>query len=192
MVWADPKVENFTITLDYDNQFLGGGGSGWNSGDFIYYPNTYWWNQWFYDDPPDPDRWKKITYDIDIDVPDTPPPLDLDVFVVINWSTMDFLETGPDGSPPIPPLTPAEESLYIVRQGVGSHYFGATSGHRDLIGEITIPDYNPEWVSIDVRVGGSFGQATVSGTITHECIPEPATLGLLGLGALALMRRRRG
>ena len=64
-------------------------------------------------------------------------------------------------------------------------YAGST-GCENVTGSIDIMSFNPEWVSIDVR--GTNMQ--VVGCITHECIPEPATLGLLALGGLALIRRR--
>jgi hypothetical protein len=59
---------------------------------------------------------------------------------------------------------------------------------------VTISDYNPEWVSIDVLTSGGLPNieaVSVFGSITHECVPEPATLSLLALGGLALIRRRR-
>ena len=73
-----------------------------------------------------------------------------------------------------------------------------------------IPDYNPEWVSIDVRVyaweeiemPGPLPedppmfewvpmQVNIDGDIWHECVPEPATLALMLFGGLALLRCRR-
>jgi len=49
-------------------------------------------------------------------------------------------------------------------------------------------DWNPEWVSLEFY---GYGFA-VDYDFTDWCIPEPATMSLLGLGALALLRRRRG
>ena len=40
-----------------------GGGTGWNGGEWIYYPSG-WWNQWFYNDPPYIDNWKEVWWDI--------------------------------------------------------------------------------------------------------------------------------
>jgi hypothetical protein len=42
------------------------------------------------------------------------------------------------------------------------------------------------WVA-DVRIGTTFADVT-----PFNAIPEPASLALLGLGALAFLRRRRG
>ena len=74
-IQAAPTVDNFSITLETTNQFVTGDGSGYNDGNgmvdtsgnatpWYYYPNTGWYNQWFYDDPPDPTRWKEITRSI--------------------------------------------------------------------------------------------------------------------------------
>ena len=65
---------------------------------------------------------------------------------------------------------------------------------RNISGEIIIPDYNPEWVSIDVRWDGAIGGGSsvdISGTICHECIPEPAAFLLLAIGSLAVLKRKR-
>ena len=48
-------------------------------------------------------------------------------------------------------------------------------------------NYNPEWVSLEF--GG--GNVQVGYTFYDWCIPEPATLSLLALGALLGARRRR-
>jgi hypothetical protein len=54
----------------------------------------------------------------------------------------------------------------------------------------TLPfDYNPEWVSLDF----AGDNIQVSYSFTDWCIepPEPASLALLSIGAVALLRRRR-
>ena len=65
-----------------------------------------------------------------------------------------------------------------------------------------IEEYNPEWISIDVRVidqSGILQQSPegdlvqLTGQIAHECVPEPSAALLLGLaaGGLVIRRRRR-
>jgi hypothetical protein len=71
-------------------------------------------------------------------------------------------------------------------------------------GHFVIPDFNPEWVSIDVRViawqtdpaGGGIMplSVTLSGDVIHRCVPEPGTLVLLltaGIGLVLFAWRRR-
>ena len=57
-------------------------------------------------------------------------------------------------------------------------------------------DHQPRWVSIEIELGnytsGIGGEALITGIdFEAQCIPEPATLMLVALGGLALLRRRK-
>ena len=103
---AQPVQDDYYISVNWDEQIVAGGGSGYNGGEWYWYENTTWWNQWFYNDPYDPDRWKVIDLGFDIRVLD--PTQDSYFEIVVNWSTGWWSDLGND-YPPTPPLTPAEE-----------------------------------------------------------------------------------
>lgn len=101
-----------TFYADIDAQGVVTGGSGHNDGEWYYYENTTWWNQWFYDDPLDLTRQKNI----DLDIMVTSTDVDNWVEIAIDWSS-DLYPSNPD-SPPLPPLTLQEENNWIIRQTI--------------------------------------------------------------------------
>jgi len=177
---------------------VAGGGSGWDGdanpgGDWIRYPNAGdggppWDNQWFYNDPLDTQRWKEIYWDIWIG-PDDPGDTGDIVEVAINWSN-DLYPNG-TGQPPMP-----TEEAFIERFIIGQYVVNGPIDIERIEGfdpPFIIPEFNPEWVSIDVRMIDQVSAegVRITGEICHECVPEPATMSLLALGGLAVLRRRR-
>ena len=140
---AELSVDTFWIELYGNNLFDSGGGSGFNNLNGVrdysnmptpwyYYEYTDWYNQWFYDDPPDPDRYKVITYDITIQVVDEPAwGAPAWVTIALNWSTLAYPETESDGPPPLPPLTSQQENVGFT---VRSSSTDPSSNTRDLEG----------------------------------------------------------
>lgn len=206
--------DNFWVQLDDNGLLYAGGGSGYpnnystntnsQEGVWFYYdddPNGPWFNQWFYDHPYDPNRYKRIeisftaqTFSVaGIDTLSSLPEPELNI--VINWSTdqwslnpPELIGSSPDPSqvPPLPNFVGSDELLYIGRSDPISWQQGIQVNFNYII-----PDYNPEWISVDV-----WGRNVqiLDGYIRHECIPEPATLlmlGGLGLGLAAAKRRLR-
>jgi hypothetical protein len=174
---------------------VAGGGSGWNNGQWIEYPNSgasgpAWHNQWFYNDPLDHNRFKEIFWDILLQ-PVTPGDSGDVVEVAINWSN----DLYPDGSG-APPDPSAAGEAFIVREVLGAFFVDGDVPIKRLEGidpPFVIPDYNPEWVSIDVRMLQQLSDlgVRITGEMCHECVPEPATMSLLAVGGLAMLRRRR-
>jgi len=182
--FVDPVEDTFFIKFDGAGELVASdsGGSGYDGGAWYYYPNTDWWNQWFYDDPFDPDASKLI----DVWMTITPTMRGAWADIAINWSTA-LYPSNPD-SPPPPSLTPEDEEAWIFRELIFFDEKVYEPVNISLELPIVIPDYNPEWVSIDIR-GANI--TVTSGVIRHECIPEPATMALLGFGSLVFLRKRR-
>lgn len=140
---ALPTTDSFGISFE-GNKYYDGWGSGFNDGTgafgdlWYYYEDTDWFNQSFYDAPPDPDRYKESTYDISIYT--TNPTI---VKIALNWITLAYPETGPGAPPPSPPLTPEQENDWIVREVIFEESI-TTVGSLYIDGTFIIPDYNSE------------------------------------------------
>ena len=184
---ADPVEDYWSISIDWDVFFVEGDGTGYNdgTGEFgtpWYYYDSGWWNQWFYNAPYDPNRWKIIDFGFDIMPLD--PDLDSYFEVVVNWSTGAWSDLGL-GRPPLPGDLPEDE--YIGRSDplIESFFIDPAGEHFDFHYEIW--DFNPEWVSIDVW---GWNLQIMNGYFFHECVPEPGSLTLLALAGLLALRRR--
>lgn len=177
--------DDWFLTMDIDQNILDGGGTGYDNGTWFEYPNYGWWNQWFYNDPFDPNRWKEIHVEFELQVID--PTLDSYFEIVINWTTPEWSMLGV-GNPPLPEdvQDPFLEDLYIGRSDAIIQVFTLLETPEFFEFDFTLWDYNPEWVSIDVW-GYNFD---VTGTIWHECVPAPGVLALLGICGLIPRRRR--
>ncbi|KPL04847.1 MAG: hypothetical protein AMJ73_03560, partial [candidate division Zixibacteria bacterium SM1_73] len=131
-------------------------GAGW-------YRYEYWWNMWFYNNPfvPNP---KHIWLDFNID-PVGPYPY---AEFAINWSTDLWYYEGEPGRPPLPG---DDETLYIGRE-----IFPVGPGPNTI--DFWIPDYNPEWVSIDFVAT----DVVINGWIWHECVQTSMDLAFVITG----------
>jgi hypothetical protein len=164
-----PITNDFWVELDDQSMVVernSGGIDYYDDGESIngwyYYPNTNWWNIWFYDHPFDPDRYKEVVVNLFA----MPTGRDAWILVAINWATDQW--TGEN--PPIPPLTEGEEERYIGREIIFESYdFVEPIYLRDYLFEI--PWYNPEWISIDV-IGKNVMITQGESYITHECLPK--------------------
>ncbi|MEE9441754.1 MAG: dockerin type I repeat-containing protein [candidate division Zixibacteria bacterium] len=154
--------------------FGGGGGGGdtdpyhdpASGGPWYYYPETNWWNIWFYDHLFDDERFKVIHIEIDIDKYDRNPQILSFITLAVNWSTdLWSIEGNPPGQPRVPPLPGVNEQAYIGRDTLLNIEI---MGPGHYIFDYVIYDYNPEWVSIDVQ-GENF-IILESSFIEHACV----------------------
>jgi hypothetical protein len=167
---AQPIVDDFRASLDEQGMIVPPESytSGWElMGQYwFYYPFTDWWNAWFFDHPLDFTRGKMIWIEFLLMARD---PVAAGVATVtINWSTGEW----PSGNdPPIPDAipTPGDELLWIGREIVLEDYV-VTEPMTFAFGPFCIREYNPEWVSVDVR---GFN-VIIEGQIIHECVEHPS------------------
>ena len=156
------------------------------------YPSG-WWAQWYYDHPYDETRWKQIHV-----VGQITGQNDTAGTVAVNWTkpeySDDILVPNHGEKPPIPPISGYYEDKYIQREVILPWMDLEALVPIQIDMWVEVPDYNPEWVSIEI-IGAPEGTILFNGTISHDCIPEPSTLVLLGIGVLGLLgytwRRRR-
>ena len=217
---GSPKIGHFwaeygSDTMPPEQRLIEGGGDGYRTpaggGPWFWYPNNPtspgvqptqpvpgWHNQWWYDDPYDPTRYKVVTLDFDAVLAHPGAPGWLDVWV--NWSLPGWSDDIVNPEHATRPPLPGPEGQYVGQQLIKQipvlspvpQHFRPTFDLRDF----DIP-YNPEWVSVDViGVNALLSSQGKPGSIEHEClaIPEPATIGLIVLGATGLagyVRRRR-
>jgi hypothetical protein len=190
-VQAQPRVDSATIAFsEAGDRVLGTSTSLWDQ--WVYYPNTNWWNTWFYDHPLNFNRWKEFT--LQMQVASTAPLVNpVFVEVALNWSTPLYTSTGAVG-PPLPPIDPIQEQGFIGRSLVFSDVvMPGQLPSVTIVGRLPVP-YNPEWVSIDVRptvTANAIGLVELSFVLRHDCIPEPATLALAVLSVSMMISRRR-
>jgi hypothetical protein len=105
-----------------------------------------------------------------------------------QWQADPLGQTGGTEGPP-----PDIRELWI-------NYYQLAQMYPDKVNTVLIGEYDPEdptlqTLPIFVRIhdiqGGVHDRQAASVTLVNQVIPEPASLVLLGLGALALRRRRR-
>ena len=165
-----------------------------------------WLNQWWYDDPYNPERYKRIDLSFWYKILNPamgPGSIDF----TVNWSTPAYSALGRTTPPDqnSNPQDPAElwvgrTSVHMFPVGVGDMNPIYWTGSFDLRNPPFNIPYNPEWISVDLG-GYNFlvSSQAEPGSIIHQClpydevIPEPATLALLSLGVAgigAYIRRR--
>ena len=182
---ARAAEDTFYVTVGDNNNVESGGGTGYN-GTWYFYPNTNWLNQWFYNGPYNPNKKKVI--DLSMTIKLRPGAQRGFVQIAYNWSTPEWSNKGQD-HPPLPEDVPDEstENEYIRRnkffKGTLRNYIffrggsATSSGIINIKNHYEITDYNPEWISIDIK---GYNFVITDGCIKHECVPKDSTQPLPG------------
>jgi len=150
-----------------DNELIEGGGNGYES-TWYFYPEEQegWWNIWFYDHPFDPYRTKRISAGIFL----YPVVYEGYAEIVFNWSTPAWSDLGL-ARPPLPEdFDGIPEADYIGRS---DPIFAGVVPSEGVFVDIPcstyfeIPEYNPEWISLDIRGSGFYLESY--SFINHVC-----------------------
>ena len=156
----------FRISLGSDGRFLTGDGHGYDNGTWYHYPQTGWYRQWFYNQPYDVDREGHLKYEVYIKAVDPAKPTY--VQINFNWTTAAWSQLGLK-RPPLPEdaATADLETRYMSSRQlylIDNSYIGTIEPVYSHI----IKEYNPEWISIDVRGKNAY---LYRGAM-HECLPK--------------------
>ncbi|MEW6051556.1 MAG: hypothetical protein AB1644_10900 [Candidatus Zixiibacteriota bacterium] len=163
-----PPINNdYDAAFDENGNFAGGSGTDAYGLGWYQYPSG-WWNIWFYDHPYDTTRFKQIH--VAFDIFPFNPTFPSSVIFAINFATDIWsIDGNPPPQPRIPPLPGTDESIMIARDIRGT----LGPGHYEF--DLVVPNYNPEWVSIDLLQGRN---VRIQGLIIHQCRPKPQSLDL--------------
>jgi len=198
---ANAGIAGVTQTLDYADNSSGYGGYFWAPDTIVDHPpyHRHAWEDW---------GW---THDVSALVPTDATGIDAATLSILAWGVNDtdgevdviYVNGTPVGTlqdpsngqpvPPVPPEmydTPGQPSGAFTDWSVTSFTLPAAA-LQDLFlnGELNV------FVNIDAPLNGD--RVTIrSSTLTVDylvgtVIPEPATLALLGLGSLVMLKRRR-
>lgn len=159
---AAATEDQFAVDIGFEGEIVSGSGTGYNHGEWYYYPNSDWLVQWFFNGQPDEDLKKVITVDLSLEPLNSA--VNGTVEVAVNYTTLAW--PAAQTEPPVPARVTAlsDEQRYITRQTIvqRSTVRGATSVSVNF----EIEEFCPQWVSIDIR-----GQnVSVTGRIAHECV----------------------
>ena len=178
---AAPKMGQYWIAVDQAGQIVPAqsGGDGYpdpmpgdpvNLGQWYFYPQPGpaggWYNQWWYDDPYDPCRRKNVQFNFWYMAWN--PMMPGSIEVTINWALPGWSQN------PVQPPLPADELLVgRIQPSWTIPVMPGMPPQNFFVGMIQLPvDYNPEWVSIDVRGTNFWIMGIPNGQyseIYHDC-----------------------
>ncbi|MGE5294734.1 MAG: GEVED domain-containing protein [Solirubrobacterales bacterium] len=153
----------YKLVLGTDGVMTSGEGDGYNDGTWYYYPQTGWYRQWFYNDPYSADREGYLHYEVYIKAVDNTKLTYAEIN--FNWTTPEWSQLGLN-RPPLPGDVAGleKETKYMASARVylvDGWYIGTVEPIYNHI----IEEYNPEWISIDIRGRNAY---MFRGAV-HEC-----------------------
>ncbi|MBN1507590.1 MAG: hypothetical protein JW955_12130 [Sedimentisphaerales bacterium] len=158
----------YRIILDHNGDYVTGEGDGYGGG-WQYYPDTGWYRMWFYNEPFSTSRQGYLYYKAFITAHDYSRSVSFDVR--FNWTTPAWSALG-RSRPPLPSDAPtgADEIKYMsneVLQAMDGVFLGSpeSPGSVEPMKSWTVRDYNPEWVSIDIKGRN----CDIHRGVYHEC-----------------------
>lgn len=157
----------YRIEFDEDGNYSGGDGdgSGW-----YYYPTADRYRMWFENGAYDPNRKGYLEYWAYI-MP-VKPGASSSCSIYFNWTTPEWSALG-NKYPPMPEDVPTmnEENEYM--SGANLHSFENLVNFESIepVDSMSINEYNPDWVSIDIRGKN----VRVYRYAFHDCLAKNAT-----------------
>jgi hypothetical protein len=139
----------YRIVLDSNGRYTSGDGQGYGAGTWYSYPATGWYRQWFYNQPYDAAGKGHLQYDVYIRAIDTTKPTTVEINV--NWTTPQWSQLNAK-QPPLPKDAPTalQETQYMLSRGL-YRVDNQTIKPATQSFTFTVDQYNPQWVSIDIR-----------------------------------------
>jgi hypothetical protein len=171
--FSQPVVDDFWILVNPDGTCCyNGGGSGFLMGEWFLYESG-WVNICFYNAPLNTTRAKIMHIEFDLRLPwYTDDMADGGVVVAVNWATPAWSAYGyGDTRPPLPDSW-MNEDVCIVRElllGEPDDLYSAAADSAHFEFDVSVYDYNPEWVSIDIQ---GYNFYIFNGVIIHECVDK--------------------
>lgn len=166
-MYEPPRCNRFSVTFDESGHPMDMGSTNFYGEGWYYYMLFDWWNMWFYDNPFTYEHPKEINLELNLKID----PSDPEAYAVfaINWSTDIWSQIGVPDRPPLP------EDEVMNPMVIGRQEFELMPGPNQIAFTLS---YNPEWVSIDFQAAN----ATIAGTIYHECVGTSMDLAFVITG----------